>query len=180
VATAAQIQQLAWFSVGGLVPGGPPQEDETAHLMAAVQAQLPALYSVAASRTRIPGLVLRYLQYELLFLLEGQLRTKRDGNLGPLQQREETLFRHVVEMKKQVLEEIVRLEVRAGKGLAPAVGEITAEALEGGRAAATTVKDVDGIRVAETERTEVTPAPGSSRYSGSPLDRSGNPRPPGW
>jgi hypothetical protein len=180
VATAAQIQSLAWFRVGGLVDGGPAQEAETAHLMAAVRAQLPLLYEIAQSRTRVPGLLVTYLVRDLLELLEGQLRTKRDGNLGPLQQREETLFRHVVEMKKQVLEEIVRLEVRAGKGLSPAVGEITAEALQGGREAAVTVRDQDGIRVAETERTEVTPAPGSPRYGGSPLDRSGNPRPPGW
>lgn len=171
--TAESLTRYALFSVGSTLTGGPTQDDASEHLMAALEAQAPVAYEVARGKTAVPGLVLEYLKRELLVILEGQLASQRDGHLGPLLINYEQVWRRVLEMKKQVQEEIVRLEKRAGAGMRPAVGEIHARAPVDVGTYTVEVETVAGVRVGTSTRRVSRPDPGRPGYGGSPIDRVG-------
>lgn len=178
MATAAQQQQLVLFKLGLAIPGGPSQDAETSALMAAAATVIEAVWENAASLSTIPGLTSLYAYRDTLDLLLGQYRTRIDSNLGPLNIREGQLFRNLLDLRKNVMDEVVRLEKRAAANIPPAIGPILATAPQQIGTSTVTIDDSTGARIATVDVSRDRPDPNDPAWGGSPIRKPGQPFPP--
>ena len=172
MATEASYQQMHLFQLGGALFGAPGQDDNTASLMAAITAAMPAIWDVARTKVTFRGSLPYLAKIDAIDLLMGQVRAAVDASLGPLSLKQSQLFRNLSEMRKAAQEELVRKEMQVAKGYRPATGPIIARAPVEVVTARVRLTLTDGVWVATVERTAQVPDPNSPARAGDPLIRT--------